>query len=376
MILELLNPLFCVYKLPEAPPAEIMSNEFCFFIKSGIEYQLICPEDARPDRIIPSETDLCALKMIGQSNQSDTGVLSHISSLLTQSSIRCFSLTISDSNYLFIKEEHLYPAYLILQDHQIEIRGIETLMQCVTVVRRFLSDIEKYRGNMIQTAYLTGSSAYDDFHPGFSDLDFFFIANRTLTDSDFDDFHNLYARYRALGDEWFSALEGEILSPESLETANGPTVYWGTSRDRFLDHYTLSGFSMRTLLDRGILLCGPDLRKRIPRPNDTCILKQSAHLLDTVKQYAAKPDVNPHYADWIFLMCQTLYTLSTGKQTSKTRAARWFRSILIDSRLISAIELAESIRFNPNSANVEIITSLREPILKIAGILEETLQAL
>ena len=359
MTLELLRPLFTVYKLKSAPSADILSNEFCFFSKTDRELSLVCPSALAVDDVIAREDDWRAFRIDGQLDFPFVGF---------------FAVSTFDTDYVFIKEKQLYPAYRALSESGYEIKGIEAFARCVAVVNKFLSDIAQKLGNVIQTAYVTGSTVYDDFHPGFSDLDFFFIAARTLTEADFHELHKLYTQYRALGDGWFSALEGEILSPESLESSFGPTVYWGTGKDRFADRYTLSGFSMRTLLERGILLTGPDLRERIPVPDDACILRQSRHLLATVRKYALEPNDNPRYADWIFLLSQTMYTLSTGKQTSKTRAARWLKSVSTDPLLMKSLEKAEEIRMNPANTDKESLKMLKNPIQFLADKLDDSLR--
>lgn len=369
MTLELLPPLFSIYKLKSSPSAENLSAEFCFFSKTEHEFSLVCPADCVVDNALSREDDWRAFRIEGQHDLSLAGIPSRLSAVLAKAAVGIYAISTFDTDYILIKEKQLYPAYLALTKCGFEIRGLEAFIHCVDVVNHFLSDISTKVGSRIQTAYITGSTVFDDFHPGFSDLDFFFIASRPLTNADFSELHQLYNDYRKLSDGWFSALEGEIVSPTSLETGVGPTIYWGTSRDRFANRYTLSGFSMRTFLERGILLTGSDQRKQIPFPSDTCIIEQSRHLFDTVRKYAIAPDGSPHYADWIFLLSQTLYTLTTGKQTSKTRAARWLKASLNNPVLVFALELAERIRFHPESADEESLSALKNPIQALADLL-------
>ena len=245
---------------------------------------------------------------------------------------------------------------------------------CERTVRSFLAEAENALKSEFEAAYMTGSAADGDFHAGFSDLDFFFVLGRTLTETDFAKLNALYREHRRRADGYYSALEGEIVSESALSDARGTTVYWGTGGDRFRDRYTLSGFSMRAFLKRGVLLKGRDVRARLPYPTDEIIAEQSRNMIETVRKYAREAGEDAHFADWLFLLSQTVYTLKTGETVCKTRAAEWARAQVPLASLRSALDAALSIRFSPERYTREIGRALVLPIQEMADWAEKALE--
>lgn len=154
-------------------------------------------------------------------------------------------------------------------------------------LKEFVDKSNMLLGNSILSAYCFGSAVYDDFHAGYSDLDFFIINKNPISESDFCKFSSWRTELRKLSHPHFSVLEGEIISKNAIQNnIESNVIYWGTSKDRLNRKYCLSGFSLRGLIDKGYLIYGEDLRKELPYPSDGEMLNQVDHMIETIKKYA------------------------------------------------------------------------------------------
>jgi predicted nucleotidyltransferase len=196
--------------------------------------------------------------------------------------------------------------------------------EIASALKEFVAAADNLLGNKIVAAYCFGSAIYDDFHLGYSDLDFFIIVGAALSQGDFQAFHELRAGYKRGGNPYLAVLEGEIVPYSAIKSGRqGSTIYWGTTKDRFNREYGLRGFSMCGLLDAGYLIQGRDIRGEIPYPSGEEMLAQVASMIETIRKHAAETDRDIHSADWLFLISQSLYWLKTGRTTGKTPAAQW-----------------------------------------------------
>ncbi|HWT27375.1 MAG TPA: nucleotidyltransferase domain-containing protein [Mobilitalea sp.] len=151
----------------------------------------------------------------------------------------------------------------------------------------FVNQANDILNGKIVSAYCFGSAIYDDFHEGYSDLDFFIIVDGYLSEADFNRFHLLRDEYKRSGNAYLSVLEGEII-PHSAMIHNRDTnvIYWGTSKDRLKSNYGLAGFSMCCLLDNGYLIFGKDIRNAIPYPTKEEMLGEISTLIERIRQHA------------------------------------------------------------------------------------------
>lgn len=192
-----------------------------------------------------------------------------------------------------------------------------------SALEEFVAMADNLLGHKIVVAYCFGSAVYEDFHLGYSDLDFFIVADTLLTEGNFQDFHKLRESYKRSGNPYLAVLEGEIVPYAGIKSREGDVIYWGTSKDRFNEGYGLRGFSMRGLLDAGYLISGRDIRGEIPYPTEAEMLEQVRTMIQTIRKYAVKTDKDIHSADWFFLITQSIYWLKTAKTTGKTQSAQW-----------------------------------------------------
>ncbi len=233
----------------------------------------------------------------------------------------------------------------------------------------FISTADVLLNNKILAAYCLGSAAYDDFHEGYSDLDFFIVVNGCLTKEDFIRFRLLRDNYKQSQNPYLSVLEGEIVSISAIKNSNNENViYWGTTKDQFNQKYSLSGFSLRELLEAGYLIHGTDIRKEIPYPSDEEMREQVLNMITMIRKHAAVTDENIHSADWLFLITQSIYWLKTARTTGKSLSAKWVLencSFNWLEELKKAVKLREQPSLARKSKNKEWLRNLA-PAIQIA----------
>ncbi len=252
-------------------------------------------------------------------------------------------------------------------------KNTEDMLKAIETVKAFAEKADELLGGAIAAAYLCGSAAYADFHPRISDLDFFFISSRRLTRQDFDAFHALYGEYRSMNDGFFSVLEGEIVYAGALDYSESDAIYWGTSGDKFKNRMSISGFSAKGLFKRGMIVKGRDMRYDIDKPDSDTMRAQARRMVETVREHAALTGDNGKYADWLFLLAQTMYYLVVNDTTCKTRAAEWLLSCGAVRERESGVKAAISIRNGKLEYSRDMGIEIKDAIFGLADMVEEKL---
>ena len=80
---------------------------------------------------------------------------------------------------------------------------------------------------------------------------------------------------------------------------------------------------MSELLDDGILLCGNDIRDRLPRPAPDDLGAGVRKHYETIRKYAQKTGRSLYSFGWLLDISRCIYTLRTGGIISKTAAGEW-----------------------------------------------------
>jgi predicted nucleotidyltransferase len=204
----------------------------------------------------------------------------------------------------------------------------EVLSELVTGARSILSD------NFI-AAYLQGSFALGDWDVH-SDVDFVIAIDQDVSGTELAALQSLHARLYDLEPHWAQHLEGSYIPVEILQREDpSRRPLW------FLDHgsreLALSDHD-NTLVVRwvtreyGVTLAGlaPDM---LIDPVDPDALRREvlADMRDWARQIFADPEQmnNRWYQPFpVLSYCRMLYTLATGRVTSKPKAATWAQSTL------------------------------------------------
>jgi GrpB-like predicted nucleotidyltransferase (UPF0157 family) len=226
----------------------------------------------------------------------------------------------------------------------------------ITVIKpleEFVAKINALLDNSVLSVYCYGSATYDDFHIGYSDLDFFAIIDKAITEEDFQRLSSLRRELRSMKHPILSVLEGEIISKTAIKNdIKSNVIYWGTSKDKLTRKYSLSGFSLRGLLDKGFLVFGTDMKNQFPYPDDEEMVSQVNHMINTVQHYAQMTSENIHSMDWLFLISQSIHWLRTSNVTGKSLAALWAIDNYTD-KWTAALKKALEIRQAPVLAETE-----------------------
>lgn len=230
----------------------------------------------------------------------------------------------------------------------------ESLMkiEIQNVYRRFSRDVDRIFMGRLKAVYAYGSAVYGDLHIGYSDLDFFAVVSCEITKEMFEELLSYRKALKASEDKLYGMLEGEFVPESILASRQGPVGYWGTSGERIKDRYDLAGFSMRSLHENGVLIFGEEVRTGIPYPSDEEMLSQVSQLIATIRKYAVATNEGIHSADWLFLICQSLYWLKTGSITCKTKAAEWARE-QFNEPWCTSLNKAIWLRIHPEEAGTE-----------------------
>lgn len=217
----------------------------------------------------------------------------------------------------------------------------------INSLEEFVAKDNTLLDNSVLSAYCYGSATYDDFHIGYSDLDFFLIIAKAITEEDFQKLSSLRQELRSMKHPLLSVLEGEIISKTAIKNdIESNVIYWGTSKDKLTRKYSLSGFSLRGLLDKGFLVFGTDMRNQLPYPDDKEMVSQVNHMINTVQYHAQTTSENIHSIDWLFLISQSIFWLKTSNVTGKSLAAQWVIDNYTD-KWTGALKKALEIRHAP-----------------------------
>jgi predicted nucleotidyltransferase len=197
--------------------------------------------------------------------------------------------------------------------------------------------IQEAVGSNVEGVYLRGSLATGDFDQVTSDVDFFVVTERPVSEAEFDRLTRLHKRLAEHPNRYGDQLEGAYLSRDSARRfrpgERHPTVYRGEAFG-WREHKSNWVLERRLIREHGMPLLGPDPNTLIdPISVDEVREAVRAVLRDWV-EWAGDPD-DPdwllplsHKAYVIETMCRALYTLDRGELPGKPRAVAWALELL------------------------------------------------
>ncbi len=114
--LHLLNETFTINKLPQFAeiPSILAKGELCFISRTDEEFCIVCPDFMSPNNV-QQELGWRCLKVEGEMNLQEVGVLSSIVQPLADAKIPVFATSTFNTDYVFVMEEHLVNAVQALQ---------------------------------------------------------------------------------------------------------------------------------------------------------------------------------------------------------------------------------------------------------------------
>lgn len=195
-----------------------------------------------------------------------------------------------------------------------------------------LSGIHDILGDNLVGVYLRGSLALGDFDPAASDLDFFAVTERRVSDAEFAALAALHTRLDHLPNRYAAELEGPYIDRAAARRfqpgERHPTIGRG---EALTWHAHGSNWMLErwAVLEHGITLLGPDPKILIAPVSPDDIRAAVRHRLPDWADWANQPDdpdwllPRGHKAYVVETMCRALCTLSTGALPSKPQAVAW-----------------------------------------------------
>lgn len=193
-------------------------------------------------------------------------------------------------------------------------------------IYEMLKAISEILKDNLQSFYIYGSCVLDDFKLGWSDIDILVLTKNKINLKTANELLTL--RQKLLeeypGNKYFRKFEGAILSRSSfVKQTKDNVVYWGTRGEKIKENYKLDSFSMKELLENGLLLFGHDIRNQLNKPTFNQLYEDILYHYETIRDYGQKADRNLYTFGWFLDISRCLYTLQTEKIISKTKAGEW-----------------------------------------------------
>lgn len=106
MKLKIINKNFSVCKVKDLSLVDF-HDEYCFIGKTDEELSLVCSTTFVPENAIEKEDGWKAFRIQGILDFSLIGILSRIAEILAKNKIGIFVVSTFNTDYIFVKNEHL-----------------------------------------------------------------------------------------------------------------------------------------------------------------------------------------------------------------------------------------------------------------------------
>ncbi|MEG0857198.1 MAG: ACT domain-containing protein [Terrisporobacter sp.] len=118
LTLKLLDRVYAVCRLDKGQPVEqwALEGDFSSITKTEDEISLVCLDNKVPSHI-KHEGNLRTLKIEGPLDFSLVGILSKISTLMSNKNIPIFAMSTYDTDYILIKNDEINKAIEILEQN-------------------------------------------------------------------------------------------------------------------------------------------------------------------------------------------------------------------------------------------------------------------
>lgn len=250
-----------------------------------------------------------------------------------------------------------------------------TIQKMSAAVGEILSDCRP-------SVYLYGSCVLNDFRLGWSDIDILVLTQKQITQAQAEILVNLRQTMQAgePDNPYFGLFEGGMLTLSAFcSKGTDRVVYWGTSGQRVTDAYAFDSFCMAELMEKGRLLYGKDIRGLLKAPDYKELCRDILNHYEVIRRYAGSAGKNFRSFGWLFDIARSLYTLQTGKISSKTDAAQWTleRGLCpVPNALEKALEVRrDPLKYQKDSRILSFVQTLGPDIQRFNDVLGQELRA-
>ena len=190
---------------------------------------------------------------------------------------------------------------------------------------RMMDEITAIMRGDVYGAWLYGSAVLNDFHLGWSDIDFVVLVNESISESQAEKLLTLRQDMLKAepGNPYYRAFEGVIASLNEYRCHSFQMlVYWGTSGQRITDRYTPDAFALFELAKYGKPVSGGKAWILPPPGKEELIAAVRRHC-DAIRKYASQTSDSLYSCGWLLDIARCIYTLRYGDVISKTQAGLW-----------------------------------------------------
>lgn len=209
---------------------------------------------------------------------------------------------------------------------------LETVLRDLLDVRRVIDDLRDdliaTLGDELLALYLYGSAVWGDFDPDISDLDMTAVVSQTIVEADLPTLEAMHAAFVERHPTWNDRIEVQYITPDALLTfREQPGTMANISPGEPL-HIIESNIDWLTnwyfIQDYGVALYGPPASTYIPPISDAefqrAIYDHAMGWLYYVEHTRASV---PYQGYAVLTLARAQFTMATGKQVSKRKAAEW-----------------------------------------------------
>lgn len=178
----------------------------------------------------------------------------------------------------------------------------------------------------LHSFWLYGSVVLDDFHLGWSDIDFIAFTDDPIEPEQAE---RLLLLRQTLSERhpdnpYYRCFEGVIVNlREYRHGAYTRLVYWGTSGQRITNRCNLDPFSMYELSKYGVPVYGAEGRDLFKTPERAELVDAVSQHYEGIRRCAVQTDDSLYSCGWLLDIARCIYTLRTGDVIGKTQAGEW-----------------------------------------------------
>lgn len=190
-------------------------------------------------------------------------------------------------------------------------------------IRKMVCELASILDGQVHSVWLYGSAVMDDFHPGWSDIDFLALSAGPITPAQADRLLTLRQTLSEAypDDPYYACFEGVILPLQAyLNREDCRAVYWGTSGQRILSHWEPDAFAVFELSRYGKSVYGEADRSIFACPDRAALVAAVRRHYDSIRRYAVETGESLYSCGWLLDIARCVCTLRSGTVIAKTRA--------------------------------------------------------
>lgn len=248
-------------------------------------------------------------------------------------------------------------------------RAIQMPRELLAQIEELQTRIQQHFGKRLLGLYLYGSAVWGDFDPAISDVDLLAVLDSEVTETEIPALKSLHDGFVADYPDWDDRIEVQYFTPEGLahfrerespmaNISPGEPLHLITSGHDWLSNW----YFVQTY---GITLQGPPPGHFIPYIGHDEFLGVVRTYADYWNEHVPENSASlPSQAYAILTMCRALYTLHTGEQVSKQKAAEWVAEQYPKEAKIIADALRWRAEFRQEQANAEAYAQRTEAFVR------------